>query len=373
MSTRPGARSIARSSCLGQFTGLVCALTSVLAACSGEVPTTSTSSGEAPVETFAAREDLLARSDPAALRLVTYNVRWNSIFPDVDPRRAERFARLARALDPDVLCLQEIGVHPDDLDDPGAKRWAAADVVELLEVLLPGGAGWHAFQGGDNVIVSRFPLSRTGSRTRPEAERSLALALIDLPDERFAADIYLLANHFKCCDPERFDAARQQQADAIAAWVRDLARPGGELDLPRGTPFAVVGDLNLVGSLRSLATLVRGDVHDERRYGADFAPDWDGSPLTDLHPRHNGDPRAPDWTWNGGSERFAASRLDFVLYSDSVLEVAHALALDTTTWSDAELERAGLERWDTTADGVGRYIDHLPIVCDLLVVPLEAQ
>jgi endonuclease/exonuclease/phosphatase family metal-dependent hydrolase len=344
-----------------------------LAACSGEVATSASGPPPAPAPEVAERDDLLARADPAALRLVTYNVRWNSIFAEVDAGRAERFARLARALDPDVLCLQEIGVHPDDMGRPGAKRWGAADVVELLEVLLPGGTGWHAFQGGDNVIASRYPLARTRSRPKPEGERSLALALVDLPDERFAADLYVIANHFKCCDPERFDAARQEQADAIAAWLRDVQSPGGELDLPRGTPFAVVGDLNLVGSLRPLDTLVAGDVYDERRFGKDFAPDWDASPLADLHPRHNADPRADDWTWAGGSERFPPSRLDFVLYSDSVLQVARSLALDTTTWSDAELGRAGLERWDTTADGAGRYVDHLPIVCDLLVVPLDAQ
>jgi hypothetical protein len=47
----------------------------------------------------------LERADPQALRLVSYNVHWNSIFAQVDAARAERFARLVRALEPDVLCL----------------------------------------------------------------------------------------------------------------------------------------------------------------------------------------------------------------------------------------------------------------------------
>jgi endonuclease/exonuclease/phosphatase family metal-dependent hydrolase len=264
-------------------------------------------------------------------------------------------------------------MHPDEMDRPDARRWSAADVVELLNALWPASGGWYGFQGGDNVIASRFPLERTRSRTEPEAERSQAIALVDLPDARFERDLYLLVNHFKCCDPERFDAARQQQADAIAAWLRDARAPGGAEELPRGTPFAVVGDLNLVGSLRPLESLLEGDIDDEARYGPDAAPDWDASPLADLRPRHNGRPDGPDWTWRGSSERHPPSRLDFVLYSDSVLEAARAFALDTTTWSDAELARAGLERWDTTADGKGRYVDHLPIVCDLIVVPLEAH
>ena len=321
----------------------------------------------------AAGGTLLDRNDPQALRLVSYNVLWNSIFAAVDPRGAARFARLVRALDPDILCLQEIGVHPRDMGQPDARRWTAADVIELLNVLLPVPGGWHAFQGGDNVVASRFPLARARARTVPEPERSQAIALVDLPDERFAADFYVLVNHFKCCDPQRYDAARQQQADAIVAWLRDALEAGGQEHLARGTPFAVVGDLNIVGSSQPVMTLVEGDVQDERRYGADFAPDWDGSSLTDLRPRHNADPQGEDWTWRNDSDRFPPGRLDYVIYSDSVLEVSHSLVLDTTTWSTADLARAGLERYDVTADGVGRVFDHLPLVCDFRVQTLEAQ
>jgi endonuclease/exonuclease/phosphatase family metal-dependent hydrolase len=357
----------------GLSAALVASLAIEFTACSGESPPTPPRSVAGPSSVQGTSGSLLERSDPTALRLVTCNVRWNSIFPQVDPSRAERFARVARALDPDVLCLQEIGVHPDEMDRPDARRWSAADVIELLNVLLPANGGWRAFQGGDCVVASRFPLARTRSRTQPEAERSQAIALVDLPDERFEVDLYLLVNHFKCCDPERFDALRQQQADAIAAWLRDVRGPGGAEDLPRGTPFAVVGDLNLVGSLNPLDTLLGGDVHDEARFGPDALPDWDATPLSDLRPRHNARADGPDWTWRGSSDRYPPSRLDFVIYSDSVLEPVRSLVLDTTTLSDGELARAGLERWDTTADGTGRYVDHLPVVCDLRVVPLEAQ
>jgi len=316
---------------------------------------------------------LIDRADPDAVRLVSYNVLWNSIFAEMDSRGAEKFARLVRALDPDILCLQEIGVHPRDWDRPDARRWTAADVVELMNVHLPREGGWHGFQGGDNVVVSRFPLSRTRSRTVPEPERSQAVALVDLPDSRFEVDFYVLVNHFKCCDPERFDGLRQQQADAIVAWLRDVRTPGGAEDLPPGTPFAVVGDLNIVGSFQPVVTLVEGDVWDEERYGVDFPPDWDASTLVDLRPRHNGHPEGDDWTWRDDTDRFPPGRLDFVLYSDSVLEVLRSFTLNTTTWSDEDLARAGLERYDVTADEEGRVFDHLPLVADFRVVPFDAQ
>jgi endonuclease/exonuclease/phosphatase family metal-dependent hydrolase len=316
---------------------------------------------------------LLDRGAPDSLRLVSYNVLWNTLFAEVDPDGARRFARLVRALDPDVLCLQEVGLHPAERDQPEARRWTAADVVERMNVHLPVEGGWNGFQGGDNVVVCRFPLRMTRSRTVPEAQRSQAVALVDLPDERFPADLYVLNNHFKCCDPERYDALRQQQADAIVAWLRDARTPGGEVDLPAGTPLVVAGDLNIVGSFQPVTTLLEGDVLDEERYGPDFPPDWDASPLADLRPRHNGDPEGADWTWRNDTDRYPPGRLDFVLYSDSVLELLAGFVLDTTTWSDDDLARAALERYDVTADGRGEVHDHLPLVADFRVLPLDAQ
>jgi hypothetical protein len=56
-----------------------------------------------------------------------------------------------------------------------------------------------------------------------------------------------------------------------------------------------------------------------------------------------------------------------------VLEVVHSFVLDTTSWSEAELARAGLMRLDVMADAEGRIHDHLPLVVDFRVVPLDAQ
>ena len=36
---------------------------------------------------------------------------------------------VVRALDPDVLCLQEVGLHPAERDQPDARRWTAARSV----------------------------------------------------------------------------------------------------------------------------------------------------------------------------------------------------------------------------------------------------
>ncbi len=316
----------------------------------------------------------LDRDDPGAVRLVSYNVLWNSIFEPVKPPKAEKFARLVVALEPDILCLQEIGVHPQDREKPDPKGWTADDVAALLDRIHPleGEHGWQAFQGLDCVIASRYPLRMARTHIVPAGERELAVALVDLPDSRFGLDFYVLNNHYKCCDPERFDVLRQRQSDAIVAWLCDARSAGGVVDLPRGTPFAVVGDLNIVGSKEPLRTLIEGDIHEEALYGADCPLDWDASALADAHPRHNVD-GADDYTWRDDSTKFAPGRLDFVLYSDSVLHPVKRLVLNSTIMSDEDLEQAGLERFDACDDDEGRRIDHLPLVVDFRLVPLDSR
>jgi endonuclease/exonuclease/phosphatase family metal-dependent hydrolase len=213
-----------------------------------------------PTGTFIDREDLLD------LRLVCYNVGWNSIFPDVSANAAAKFARLMPALNPDILALQEVGLHPQDRDKSDARKWTADDVVKLMNQIapLPKGATWHGWQGSDCVTVSKYPLKMTADTLDPPGERKLALALVDLPDEDFNVDLYILNNHFKCCDAEKNDPLRQQQSDALVAWLRDARTPGGKLDLPKATALVIVGDLNIVGSVQPIETLVRGDIQDER-------------------------------------------------------------------------------------------------------------
>ena len=297
----------------------------------------------------------LERPDSSDLRVVSYNVYWDKIFPDEDQQQAEKFIRVVKALDPDVLNLQEI-------------RRDAADVVAVMNAALPlpNGKSWHAFKGYTNVIVSKYPLKMTADRTDPPGQRDLAMALVDLPDDRFAVDLYVLNNHFKCCGDTENDRQRQQQSDAVINWLRDAGTAGGAIDLPRGTPFVIVGDLNLVGGPQPLDTLVTGKIIDTDAYGEPVAPDWDESSLTDAHPRHNA-AGTTDYTWRNDNGQWDPGRLDFVIYSDSVLEAVHRFVLNTTTMSADLLVETGLQPMDVTLDQEGKRYDHLPVVVDFRV------
>lgn len=309
----------------------------------------------------------------AQLRLVSYNVLWNNMFAEVSEGNADKFVRVMRALNPDVVALQEIGVTSWMRDkDPMARDWSARDVVHVMNAALPlsGGMSWEAHKAYDMVIASRYPLTMQATNTDPAGDREQAMALVDLPDGRFQCDLYVMNNHYKCCDPEKYDKRRQRQSDAIVNWVRDARTPGGNIDLPEGSAIAVVGDLNIVGSFQPVQTLLDGDIIDEEKYGEDFPPDWDDTDMTDAHPLHNID-GPDDYTWRSDDQEekrgFGPSRMDYIVYTDSVLEVVQKFVLNTTTMSQDTLAAAGLTTYDVTVDDVGREYDHLPLVADFRV------
>ena len=302
------------------------------------------------------------RQQATDLRVVSYNVLWDTIFSDVDPIQAAKFERVVQAVDADIWNLQEIG----DLFCGGCTPKDGDDVRDLLDNLAPLESGsWHVHQGRGNVIASKYPLSMTATDTTPAGDRGQAIALVDLPDASFDVDFYFMNNHYKCCGEEggSEDQRRQQQSDAIVNWLRDARTPGGFVDLPSGTPFAVLGDLNMVGGLQPLQTLLDGNIIDEFTYGADSPPDWDGTHVTDVNPMHNGtDPNF--YTWRNDNSSFDPGILDFVIYSDSVVDVANNFVLNTVTMSPADRLATGLQEFDITVDLVGDRYDHLPLIVD---------
>jgi endonuclease/exonuclease/phosphatase family metal-dependent hydrolase len=265
------------------------------------------------------------------------------------------------ALNPDVINLQEIYSH------------SAADAAALMNSILPLGVGstWYTHQSFDNVIVSRFPLALQRTNTSPASPRSIAIALVDLPNSDYATDFYFMNNHFKCCgdvgSPE--DADRQRQADALVSWMRDARNPAGSVNLPSGTPMAVLGDLNIVGSLNPLNTLLTGNIANETSFGADSPPDWDATSLVDTRPLHNGVGPA-DYTWRDDASIYDPGRLDFVLYTDSVAAIPNRFVLNTVAMSAAERAATGLQTYDTTLDNAGVTYDHLPLVVDFRLASL---
>lgn len=122
----------------------------------------------------------------------------------------------------------------------------------------------------------------------------------------------------------------------------------------------------MVGGPQPLDTLMSGDIFREDLFGEDSAPDWDDTPISDAFPLHAGGPFA--YTWRDDSTLYGPGRFDFVLYSDSVLEIQKSFVLWTPELSENVLASHGLLAADTQVAS-----DHLPIVVDFLIPPASGE
>lgn len=269
----------------------------------------------------------IERPEEPHFRVVSYNVLW-----DGHILRPEPFRRILRALDPDVIAFQE--VH---------RRTSEEATREEVERWL--GGSWHSRRVRDCVTVSRFPITASAS------EDGNLLTLIDLPDADCPRDL-LVAN---CHLPS--GAKHQARAGEISRLMSllDRSRRGeGTVPLLPGTPIVILGDMNLVGPSEQLRALKEGEGE---------KPDWDSTPLADLHPYHVAAPRSCTWR-SPQRTGFGPSRIDYVFYTDSVLEPVRSFVLATDSMETGELERLELRPGDSLEAS-----DHCPLVADFRIRP----
>ena len=308
------------------------------------------------------------------VRVLNWNIWRSSVFAGV---RKESFARIVRAVRPDLICLQEI--------DPENAR----DLAPLMDRLLPleNGLHWqsHFATNLDSVIASRYPLLRRTQEVaipkpadRPNYfDRGHVMCVVDLPDARIATDLLVLNTHFQAGGGEANMRARQIHADAIIRQIRTHVRRNEAASLRPGTPFLLIGDFNVYQSdpedpTLHLTTLLTGNIVDEATFGPDIKPDWDGTSLAEVKPRHNA--RDKDWyTWRSDSERFPPGALDRIIYSDSEMTVRHSFVLNTTTMTEEELARSKLLANDVLKGGQSGEFDHLPMVVDIIPAAPASQ
>jgi hypothetical protein len=149
----------------------------------------------------------------------------------------------------------------------------------------------------------------------------------------------------QCCgngDDTPQEAIRRAEAQALSTALSDA--------LSRGIKgiggIIVAGDLNLVGSSRPLDLLTAG-------------LDLDGSDLAVAEPLDLLGLTDATWTGVRWARAFPPGRLDFVLFSDTSLELRQAFVFDTAVIPGVWLEAHGLLSDDTAAAS-----DHFPIVTD---------
>ncbi|MBO6794993.1 MAG: endonuclease/exonuclease/phosphatase family protein [Balneolaceae bacterium] len=275
------------------------------------------------------------------LRVLTYNVLRDNLF---DPSKQEYFQRIISAIDPDIIGFQEI------YDNSGEQ--AAA----LVETFLPSEAGeqwYHGDTGNDNLIVSRYPI------TKQQTVDGNAAYLLDLGTR----DLLALVAHPPCC--ANGDTGRQREINAMMAFVRK-SKSGEAFDIADKTPIIIMGDMNMVGQAQQQRTLLTGDITNNTNHGPDFDPDWDGSAFEDAKPFN---PEMPTtFTWYSSGSSFSAGRLDYMVYSGSVLHLDNTFSLFTPALPADTLSQYGIQSDDSIIAS-----DHLPVVADFTFTELSSN
>jgi endonuclease/exonuclease/phosphatase family metal-dependent hydrolase len=284
-----------------------------------------------------------ARPEKGQIRAMSYNLLHDGM-TDLD--RRESLGKIIASALPDVAILNE--------------NWNTthSQAQYFLRNYVSNAVNWQvAVYGGGNILASRWPITESwtiegGSNARHNA------SLVDLPESISRQDLLVISLHLPCCTN---DGGRQQGVDAVAAFIRDAKTPGGAINLPDGTPILIGGDLNLVGYAQQLTTLLEGDIQDNHRFGADFSPDWDGSGLrvdeaTQTHSRET-------ISWYDEGSSFPPGKLDYIVYTDSRLNLLHSFVINTRNMDEIALTEAGLYSTDSYGS------DHLPVVADFSVLP----
>ena len=275
----------------------------------------------------------LDRETESDLRFLSYNVYRDYLF-NLEAR--DNFKRIFQFIEPDIIGLQEV------YDNSGA------DAASLIKEFL-GGQWFNGDVGNDNLLVSRYPI------LKQKAIKGNAAYLVKIDDISFQ-NVLVIVAHPPCCSN---DQGRQDEIDAFMAFLRE-SKYGGEFDIAENTPIVIVGDMNLVGLNQQVKTMLTGDIINEIEYGQDFSPDWDGTALEDVKPFNPGMPTT--FTWYNENSSFGAGRLDYIVYSGSVLELGTSFSLHSKTLPQELLDTTYLQRNDTYEAS-----DHLPVVADFRV------
>ena len=272
------------------------------------------------------------------LRVLSYNVLSDNMF---ESNLQPQYQRIFQAVNPAIIGFQEIYSH------------SSAEVAAKMETFLPSGAGeqwYHASVSPDIIVASRFPV--TGAFQIPNSGNGAFL--IDLRPT-YDHDLLFFSAHPPCCSN---NSGRQEEMDAMMAFLRD-AQNGqiAGLTLAPNSPVVIVGDMNLVGFKEQQQTLITGNILDNANFGPDFSPDWGMGSLKDASPFTTDLPMA--FTWYSENSSFSPGRLDYVLYTGSILTMENSFSLFTPAISPDTLAAYNLQANDVVATS-----DHLPVVVD---------
>ena len=284
----------------------------------------------------------LTKISDSHTRVMTYNVLRDGFQEQSQKAHLEA---VITAMNPDVIAFQEV------------YNTSLASIQSFLNAALPiaSGKSWEYAKEGPDVVVFTKGIM--------EAHDDIdGNGVFLLNDESGEHPLIIYNVHFPCCDN---DSNRQFEIDRIMSVVRDKENASEiNFSYQDGTPFIITGDFNMVGKSQNYTTIIEGDIENESFFGADFGPDWDGSNLEDANPYVTGYPS--NYTWRNDNSSYNPGKLDFIIYSGSVMKKENGFVLETELLTQTELSRLGLNSSSTS-----RASDHLPVVVDFTLALLD--
>ena len=278
------------------------------------------------------------------LRVMTYNVKKDGL---LDAATSSYQKKLIQAANPDVICFQELYAQ------------SAADIENLLNDILPLGTGkyWQATKSLPDVITATKHCIEASAYVNGNG-------VVLLYADNCTKPIVVFNAHLPCCDN---DIDRQAEIDAIMAKLRKMKVNNGDGFLYNDdTPTIIMGDMNMVGLNQQQHSLLTGNIVNEGIYGQDFQPDWDNTPLEDAKPFVPGSPFT--YTWNDNGNSYMPGRLDYIIYTGSVMRLENAFVLET-----AFLPTDILQDYNFNVTDSRNASDHLPVVADFDLSPDPVQ
>lgn len=271
--------------------------------------------------------------DSSDVRVLSYNVLRDDLFAQ---DKQVYYSRILKAIKPDLIGFQEIYQN-------GSSQTAS----KVASFLSESPSQWyHAKVDPDIIAISRYPILASYD-IGPGGNGAFLIDMNPL-------QVLFIVAHPPCCDN---NSGRQAEIDGIMAFIRDAKNGTGPISLPANSPIIIAGDMNLVGLNEQVETLLTGNIVDQATYGNDFDPDWDGTAFADVKPPVTDLPLT--MTWYRESSSFSPGRLDYIVYSSSVIRLENSFTLFTPALSQADLNTYGLQ-----ADDVVEASDHLPLVAD---------
>jgi len=262
----------------------------------------------------------LAPRSEDTVRVVCWNVQFGQLLVQED-----RGSRILKALQPDILLLQEL----DGNDTPEKlRRFLANALGGTWNVHMSAGTVDEQCHRLRSAVATRIPSIKL--RNEKATPKKTVMAKMEVHGKL----ITLVSLHFRCCGGPDGEAEHQRREEAtqIRNAIDGVASQGA----------IIAGDWNLVGTNQPLLE-VKGD---------------DFTVVEALQP--DGLLCA---TWSDTTSVFTPGRLDWMLVSTDSIEVDRGFVLDTSDLDSETLESHHLFSQDTA-----KLSDHLPLVADLRIL-----